>query len=401
MSAKWANGLWDPIDELTLRASLLKHSNDNASARLLLVSRAEGSVFATLDGGEADQPIATRAAMLGWPDVARAPRWPTTILDHLEARSNDYVLLDLASTALGLGSLVHAEMPAVPASGGVSIVLPAFGVHDVLAPVLDAVVECVSQLPPATPWECIVVDDANEPPVQLPPSLPPEVSVIRTDVQLHCGGARNMGLRHARYEIVAFCDADTALQPNYLTQHLARQKLAPKMITVSCREYLTSPPVPARPARTEDDTRVYARYAPGRLGLVPVTTEIEVRPLQETREFRDFGYRRLLGPVDLPFMVKGSNVVLETRLAREILFPPDFVGWGPEDICFAAKAIACGAFVVPVLATGVFHFDHPPRSGGREQRDAELTANLRRYERHLREDAEGPWVHTTLADDVQ
>jgi len=126
-----------------------------------------------------------------------------------------------------------------------------------------------------------------------------------------------------------------------------------------------------------------------------------VRPLQETREFRDFGYSRLLGPIDLPFMVKGNNLVLETQLAREILFPPDFVGWGPEDVCFAAKAIARGAFVVPVLATGVFHFDHPPRSGGREQRDAELAANLRRYERHLREDPEGPWVHTALAGDVR
>lgn len=90
-------------------------------------------------------------------------------------------------------------------------------------------------------------------------------------------------------------------------------------------------------------------------------------------------------------MVKGNNLALPAATARSIGFPPDFTGWGPEDVCFAAKAIARGLYVVPVLSTGVFHREHPPRSGSAARRDAELAANLNRYAHHLGGRAALPW----------
>jgi hypothetical protein len=90
-------------------------------------------------------------------------------------------------------------------------------------------------------------------------------------------------------------------------------------------------------------------------------------------------------------MVKGNNLSVDLREARSIQFPPDFVGWGPEDVCFAAKGIARGSFVVPVLSTGVFHRDHSPRSGSLEIREAELRFNLERYARHLETPPDLPW----------
>lgn len=227
--------------------------------------------------------------------------------------------------------------------------------HDTLSETVQAVIVAADQLPASTAWECVVVDDATSPPLRLQTGLPPQVWLLRSDVRVWCGGARNLGIEKTRYPVVVFCDADTQMAPNYLIEHAVRHMLAPNLITVSLREYLDEDaPTPRRSPDGNRDTRVEASYRPGRLGLVPVTKPVTVRALDETRGFRDFGDGRLLGPVDLPFMVKGNNLAVPAEIAR-IGFPPDFAGYGPEDGCFAAKSIACGAFVIPVLSTGTIH----------------------------------------------
>lgn len=398
------NGRWEPLLGATARHALCERATRLVEARLLLTVRgAPEPTVATLAATGRPTPLTETAAWLGWPDLA-APNGasgPAHIRERLAARSNDYWPVDLAARTLGLGDLTGApiRVPAWPP--GISVVIPAHSVADVLPGVLAAVVDAAGALPPGTPWECLVVDDANEPPLRPPPGLPPHVRIIRSERQVFCGGARNLGLRHARYGLTAFCDADTHLAPGFLAEHCARHALTPNLITVSLREYVPrSAPVPARPPRLHRDTRVEAGYAPGRLGLVEVTHPVVVRPLAQTRGFRDFGRGRLLGPVDLPFMVKGNNLAIPTQLAQAIEFPPDFVGWGPEDVCFAAKCIARGAFVVPVLSTGVFHRDHPPRSGSGAQRDRELRANLARYAHHLATPAEGPWLPAPETQEV-
>lgn len=335
------------------------------------------------------------ARALGWPDLNSTDPEVDTIAAILARKPNDYTLADDAATALGLGPLDSYVCPSMPYIGGISIVLPARDVHEELPAVIAALVTTARRLHPRTPWEAILVDDASTPPLALPPATPDTIRILRSNAQLHCGGARNHGADHARYQLTAFCDADSLLQPDYLNQHIARHLLLPNLITVSLREPLQpGSPIPDQAPERSADSRRLAHYDPGRLGLIPVTQPITVRPVDETRAFRDFGDGRLLGPVDLPFMVKGNNMVVPTSLARGVQFPPDFVGWGPEDVCFAAKAIARGAFVVPVLSTGVYHFTHPPRSGSAAARDGELINNLRRYRTHLGEPAAGPWfVH--------
>ncbi|MFF4339374.1 glycosyltransferase family 2 protein [Kitasatospora sp. NPDC001540] len=381
---------WRRRHALALRALLADHTAGPASARLLLVRRGTPQVLAVLAETEVEQPW-NAAGWLGWPAAGA----DAAIQTALGARSNDYWALDLAGTALGHGPLDTATSPALPWLGGVSVVLPARGVHDVLPEVVEALVAAAAQLTPDTPWEALVVDDASDPPLELPASLPPQIRLVRSERQLHCGGARNHGAERARYSLIVFCDADTLLAPNYLTEHLARHVLSPNLITVSLRDHVPAErPVPDRAPDGSRDSRVRAHYAPGRLGLVPVHEAVTVSPLVQTRNLRDFGHGRLLGPVDLPFMVKGNNLAVPARTARSVRFPPDFTGWGPEDVCFAAKAIAQGSYVVPVLSTGVFHREHPPRSGSAERRDAELTANLQRYARRLSEPAQGPWQET-------
>lgn len=372
-------------------ASLLR-SPVPTTSRLLLVVRDHPQVVLTeLATASARRP-AEVAPWLGWPRLGRSGWWPVTIQDRLAARSNDYWLLELAAAAVGLTEMTQAPAPPVAAAPGTSVVIPARDVQDTLLETVQAIIAAADQLPAGVPWECVVVDDATFPPLRLQAGLPPQVSLLRSDVQVCCGGARNLGIERVRYPVVVFCDADTQIAPNYLIEHAVRHLLAPNLITVSLREYLNeAAPTPRRSPDGSRDTRVQASYRPGRLGLVPVTEPVTVRALDETRRFRDFGDGRLLGPVDLPFMVKGNNLVVSAEIAR-IGFPPDFVGYGPEDGCFAAKSIARGAFVVPVLSTGVFHRNHPPRSGSYAARDAELIPNLTRQARHLGTPADDPWI---------
>lgn len=383
---------WRPLPaDLVCR---LRLADQRSQVRLLATPRGlPEPVLAVL--AETSQPdgILTghAAAWLGWPQPYGDETAALTIGERLAVRSNDFWPVELASAALGLGSLVDSPMPHLPYGGGVSIVVPARDVHDVLDNTVDAIITAAENLG-TTPWECMIVDDASDPPLAASPHWPPQVRLIRADTQVYCGGARNLGVGAARFDLVVFCDADTLMAPGYLVEHVARHHLAPNLVTVSLRDQMQAgQPLPERPPDGSHDTRAIAHYQPGRLGLVPVAEPVTVRALDQTRQFRDFGRGRHLGPVDLPFMVKGNNLALSRQAACRVRFPPDFVGWGPEDVCFGAKLIAQGWFVVPILATGVFHVNHPPRSGSAEQRDRELTANLRRYAAHLDTAADSDW----------
>ena len=360
------------------------------SGRILLLERGEPSrVVSHLGELPAGIPGAEALGWLGWPSpVGDDGTGPATIQERLRARSNDYWLLETVFARLN-----RAEVPPLP---GVSVVIPARGVEGTIAEVVYAIVTAAGQLPPGTPWECLIVDDHSERPID-PGTGDTRVRVLPAPQRVYCGGGRNLGVRNAAYPIVAFVDGDTSIAANYLLEHALRHLIMPNLITVSLREQLRPGiPIPKRAPDGSRDTRVQATYHPGRQGLVPVTASVTVRAIDETNQFRDFGFGRHLGPVDLPFMVKGNNLAVSMELAR-IGFPPDFVGYGPEDGTYAAKAIARGAFVVPVLDTAVFHREHPPRSGDSATRDAELAANLIRQARHLRAPADGPWVTSTGA----
>lgn len=382
---------WRQVPGRQALAMLAGTERTAGPVRLVLAERGRKRVLAILAEAEVPHPWAV-TGWLGWPDIKPVGTQGPRTSEALAARSNDYWALDLAIRAIGLDRLDTSRANPMPWRAGVSIVIPARGGHDVLPEVVHALVDAASRLHPGTPWEAVVVDDASDPPLSLTPSLPQQIRLIRSETQLYCGGARNHGMAHSRYGLIVFCDADTHLAPDYLTEHIARHLLASNLITVSLREHVPAhTPVPGRAPDGSRDSRVSAHYPPGRLGLVPVPEPVTVHPLAQTRAFRDFGHGRLLGPVDLPFMVKGNNLALPAATARSIGFPPDFTGWGPEDVCFAAKAIARGSYVVPVLSTGVFHREHPPRSGSAARRDAELAANLHRYARRLNERAALPW----------
>lgn len=89
----------------------------------------------------------------------------------------------------------------------------------------------------------------------------------------------------------------------------------------------------------------------------------------------------MINGYDLPSMVVGHNMSLKKDLFTKVGgFSGKFVGWGLEDTYFGSRLIAGGSFVVPILECGVYHLNHPPRSGSPEQQAKEYINNLKTYE---------------------
>lgn len=332
---------------------------------------------------------------LGWSIRSPIINDNASINEQLSRTSNDYWAVEMVANSLGLDDIVNGTTPHLKTYPNFSFIIPGRGIHNTINDVIESIKESINDLcNEKVRWECIIVDDANEIPLDTVIKCNEHVRIIRTETQVYCGGARNIGIKNAKYDTIFFLDGDTLLSSNYIKEHLFRHLLSDNLITVSLREYLKdeNKVIKNRIPDISKDTRVFAHYSVGRLGLIPVDEPIDVEALKETNEFRKFGLGRRLGPADLPFMVKGNNISVNNSVAK-IFFPPDFVGYGPEDGMFAAKAISRGCFVIPVLSTGVFHINHPPRSGDIKTRDNELVCNLNKMQRHLHENAWTEWTY--------
>lgn len=303
-----------------------------------------------------------------------------TIQNCLNAMSNDYSIIELVSDTLGLEDMARGVAPPLKNYPSLSIIIPGRGVHNTINNVIYAIQKSIENLyTDNIQWECLIIDDNNKIPLSsvIHCEESGHIKVIRSEQRLHCSGARNLGIQHAIGDLILFLDGDTMLETSYFREHLYRHVISENLITVSLREYLddNTTKVLFRRADISKDTRVSATYYPGRIGLIPVKEPITIEALKETDDFRAFGFGKKIGPIDLPFMVKGNNLMVSHNFAR-ILFPPHYSGYGPEDIMYAAKAIARGCMVVPILSTGVFHINHPIRSGSVAKREQELRDNL-------------------------
>lgn len=310
-----------------------------------------------------------------------------TIQNCLNIMSNDYSIIELVTETLGVKDLARDEAPLLMNYPSLSIIIPGYGVHETINNVIYAIQKSIENLyTNDIQWECLIIDDKNEIPLSSIMHYEDEkhIRIIRSEQRLYSSGARNLGIQHATGELILFLDGDTMLETAYFREHLYRHVISENLITVSLREYLddNTTDVLFRRADTSKDTRVLATYYPDRIGLIPVKEPITVEALKETDNFRAFGFGRKIGPIDLPFMVKGNNLMVSRNFAK-ILFPPHYIGYGPEDIMYAAKAIARGCMVVPILSTGVFHINHSIRSGSIEKRDQELRDNLIKMQKDL------------------
>ena len=197
----------------------------------------------------------------------------------------------------------------------VTVVLPYYDQQEQLDLVLDALGR---QNYPASLVEIIVADDGSpERPV-----LPLDVGYVRQDDRgFRAGAARNLGATESRSEILAFLDADTVPEVNYLRFAVRLPALAPEAVVVGRRRYAKMTGQDANPsiALTEPEW-LHDGYA-------------DTRDLLDAD---DHSYRYVISAV----LTCSRSFFEETGG-----FDPTLVGYGGEDWDFAHRAWQCGALL--------------------------------------------------------
>ena len=96
----------------------------------------------------------------------------------------------------------------------ISVIIPCFNARDTIRYTLKAVLSQKTKFD----YEVIVIDSSNDGTTEIITNDFPEVNCIHLDRQTLPGSGRNLGIRHAMGEIVAFTDADGVPDPDWLSQ---------------------------------------------------------------------------------------------------------------------------------------------------------------------------------------
>jgi glycosyltransferase involved in cell wall biosynthesis len=113
----------------------------------------------------------------------------------------------------------------------VSVIIPAFNAAGYVVAALDSVFA-----QSFTDYEVILANDGSSDTERLEQAIQPYVSRITYLTQENRGpsAARNLGIRHARGEWLAFLDSDDAWLPNYLAEQLRFLRSDPALDMVYC-----------------------------------------------------------------------------------------------------------------------------------------------------------------------
>jgi glycosyltransferase involved in cell wall biosynthesis len=113
----------------------------------------------------------------------------------------------------------------------VSVIIPAFNAAGHIVAALESVFA-----QSFTDYEVILVNDGSPDTEQLEQAIQPYVSRIAYLAQENRGpsAARNLGIRHARGEWLAFLDSDDAWLPHYLAEQLGFLRSGPALDMVYC-----------------------------------------------------------------------------------------------------------------------------------------------------------------------
>jgi glycosyltransferase involved in cell wall biosynthesis len=242
--------------------------------------------------------------------------------------------------------------------------------------------------------DVILVDDGSTIPVAVTIkktelNLKFPCRVIRLEKNSGLASARNAGLSQALHNIIILLDSDVVLSKNYIIEHVLRNTLIPNAVFISFKQNLD----PSNKILSTEsilngleipdignDLRVHKVVSENAKGLYEMSGKMDVGIIGATNYFKDLSYGRHVGIYDLPSMVIGHNISFRKNNSIKVGgFYANFKGWGMEDTYFGAKMVAEGNFVIPVLACGVYHIDHPPRSGSEQNRISEFEKNLAIY----------------------
>lgn len=150
-------------------------------------------------------------------------------------------------------------------------------------------------------YEVIIVDDHSEPPVAEAfrgARLPGPVKIVRCEENRGRAGARNVGIRAARGEVVVMLDDDMEVAPSFLEAHLAAHESNPRAVVLG---------------------RIVA--AP-ELGRHPLLHYLDSRGPEKVPRGR---------PIPMKYFLTGNASVRRAALDEVGLFDEEFSLYGGED----------------------------------------------------------------------
>ena len=231
-----------------------------------------------------------------------------------------------------------AFVPEMPAS----VILACYAEQQKLEKLLAAL---EGQTYPRDLFEVIVVDDGSQPPLDVPPSTPLDVRVVRQKRRGYGGErARNTGLRHAAHDVLLFLDGDMLPEAGWLAAHARWHHAAGDLLTLGPRVGIEVDDLDAQAIRERPAT--LRELFEGR----PSYPEAWVQNhLDRTRE--------LTSRDDTPFLVMvGANFGIG-RALYELAGGIDesFTGWGLPDTELAWRVYIRGGVFVPVREAFAWH----------------------------------------------
>ncbi len=320
-----------------------------------------------------------------------------TISHAITAKSNDYSFYEKYFELLVQSKMDSCTFSQTKKSffKPLSIIIPSFNSDETIIKVLLSIESQELEKSQKQLLDVIVIDDGSTNRVQSIiknhfKKFTFKPKVVRLENNQGLSSARNLGFKLSKYDHILFIDSDVLLSKNYLLEHSVRLQLIPNAIFISFKENVSRNSNIVKDKTIISGLSVPTNFNDKRLlRLVKndsrwpnkiIDDGIE-ELLCETTLFKKFGYGRTInGCYDLPSMVVGHNMSMRKEIVNTISgFSNNFSGWGLEDAFFGAKAIAQGNFIIPVLTTGVYHIDHPSRSGSIKKQLSEHSKNTQIY----------------------
>lgn len=317
-----------------------------------------------------------------------------TIKEILKKKSNDYSYLEekyLKDTGSNLLSFLGSKNT-LKINQNISIIIPVYNSLKTILITLESLNQQNLNDTEYGHMEVIIVDDGSTDGVE---SILRDKSykyklVYAKQNNKGAASARNLGAETSDSEILIFIDSDVILQDNFIKEHAIRNQILDNACFVGFREHISpdtnnlfefvknkNTPVITTDVRF---TRFFTKDWKRQHRTCSSNESREIKIIEETCYFKNFGEDQVLGAWDLPSMVQTFSLSLRrSTFIKAGGFCLEFSGWGMEDTYFGACLIASGNFIIPVLSTGVFHIEHGSRSGSNEKKQLEFNRNVKIY----------------------
>ena len=268
---------------------------------------------------------------------------------------------------------VHTPPEEYEPSCPVSVVVPCFEAPNELARTLAAL---EGQSYPGELFEVIVVDDASDPPLELP-SSPLDVRLVRQEgAGFGLARARNSGARVAAHEILVFLDGDMLAEKELLAAHARWHHSLSDALTFGMYRRVSVDGVSVSMVR-------------GRTGSISSLLGDRASDPSPLAEYIDKANGLNTKRDDIFRAASGGNLALRKRFFDEIGgFDETFTQYGGEDTEFAYRAYTLGALLVPASEAMAWHQGRLNESREKKERDAAVQlgklANLMAHEAYRR-----------------